>query len=114
MRFVLVTTCDFLARIAKPKGETTLFNQSRAAAATISSSHLRAASRSRFTFPISEIIVFRFGEAYPRFNACSPLLSETDGTANSKFGGRAFNLVQLFDRLGKILAVLHRIFSQLT
>jgi len=74
MHFVLVATCDFLARIAKPKGETTLFEQSRAAAATISSSRFRAASRSLFTFPIPEIIWFRFGEAYPHFNACSPLL----------------------------------------
>jgi len=31
MRFLLGATCDFLARIAKPKGETTLLNQSRAA-----------------------------------------------------------------------------------
>jgi len=31
MRFHLVATCDFLARIATPKGETTLFMQSRAA-----------------------------------------------------------------------------------
>jgi len=29
--FLSVATCDFLARIAKPKGETTLFEQSRAA-----------------------------------------------------------------------------------
>jgi len=74
VRFLLVATCDFLARITKPKGETTLLKQSRAAAATISSSRFRAASRSRFTFPRPEIIVFRFSEAYPRFNACSPLL----------------------------------------
>jgi len=51
-----------------------LFKQSRAAAATISSSRFRAASRSQFTFPIPEAIVFRFGEAYPRFSTCSPLL----------------------------------------
>ena len=74
MRLHLVATCDFLARIAKPKGETTLLKQTRAAAATISSSRFRAASRSRFTFPRPECTMFRFGEAYPRFNACSPLL----------------------------------------
>ena len=51
-----------------------IFKQARAAAVTISSSRFRAASRSRFTFPIPEIILFHFGEAYPRFNACSPLL----------------------------------------
>ena len=74
MRLHLVATCDFLARIAKPKGETTLLKQTRATAATITSSRFRAASWSRFTLHRQEIILFRFGEAYPRFSACSPLV----------------------------------------
>jgi len=82
MRFHLVATCDVLARIAKPKGETTLLKQTRAAAATISSSRFRAASRSRFTFPRPEIIVFHFGEAYPRFSAWRLMVPPTRNSAD--------------------------------
>jgi len=91
-----------------------LFKQSRAAAATISSSRFRAASRSQFTFPSPEVIVSRFGEAYTRFNACSPLLMKQMAPPTRNSAGVPFNLMQLFDRLGKILAVHLRIFPQLT
>ena len=113
MRFCLVATYDFLARIAKPKGETTFLKQTRAAAAAISSSRFRAASQSRFTFPRPKTFNVSFWWGLSAFQCLLASLNETDGTANSKFGGHACNLVPLLDRLGKILAVRHRIFSQL-
>jgi len=114
VRFLLVATCDFLARIAKPEGETTFIE-----AVSCCCSHYQFVSLSscqpepvHFPYAGSNRVSFWWGLSAFQCLLASP--SETDGTANSRFGGRAFNLVQLFGRLGKILAVHHWIFPQLT
>jgi len=75
MRFHLVATCDFLARIAKPEGETSFCLSRLVLLQSLS-------ARLAFELPVGtsslsldrKCLVFRFSEAYPRFNACSPLL----------------------------------------
>jgi len=77
MRFHLVATCDFLARIAKPEGETAFYLSRLVLLQSLS-------ARLAFELPAGasslsldrKCLMFRFCEAYQRFSACSPLLLE--------------------------------------